>query len=324
MNTNALTSYLHTATLCTVDLAAIKHFYVTGMKMTLDGPIALEEKAEERLKNLWGVPDELSFDYYHLYRKEVPSLIQIRLLVLSEPTPHIHSSYSSRELGSFSLGFPNGDQKNLDRHLSSLGVMAMAPMQEGEIPRPDGSTYRYWETIYKGPDYLHCVGIERGDGASQLAPIDAANNFGGPGYSAFVTNQSDKEIAFYTDVLGMELRSDREWETAEGSALGIPAGVPFRFAIVYAKETHQNHLLFLDYRDGVFEDAGIPPRIPNQGLGMWTFETQDIGEILARAHAKQIKVYRTPRKVNDPIYGSAIALTLLTPSGYLIEIFNKT
>jgi len=36
---NALCGYLHTATLCSTDLNAIKVFYVDGMKMTLEGPI---------------------------------------------------------------------------------------------------------------------------------------------------------------------------------------------------------------------------------------------------------------------------------------------
>jgi len=108
-------------------------------------------------------------------------------------------------------------------------------MQIDEIVAGPDLKYPYWETIFKGPDFLHCVGIQRGEAVGQLSPVDPNNNYGGPGYSAFVTKDSDAELAFYTDVLDMELRADRVWEAAEGGALGIPAGVPFRFAIIYAK-----------------------------------------------------------------------------------------
>lgn len=319
---DALVGPLYMVTLCTTNLDAIKHFYVSGMKMTLEAPFDITTEDKAKLKKFWDIPESIDFTLYLLHRPEVPSLIKIRLIVLDTDTPHIHNSHDCRELGPFSLGFPNANQINLDKHLHSLGIESMDKMQEGEIPKEDGSTYRYWETIYKGPDFLHCVGIERGDGVPQLSPVDPANNFGGPGYSAFVSNRSDEELAFYTKVLGMELRADRQWETSEGSALGIEPGVPFRFSIVYAKGSTQNHLLFLDYKDGKSIDPGVPPRLPNQGLAMWTLHTKDIGEVLARAHANQIKVYRTPRKINDPIYGETIAMTLLTPSGFIVEVYS--
>jgi len=164
VHNSGLCGYLHTATLSTNDLEGIRKFYVDGMGMTLEGPIELQEDQERTQRKLWDIPSDVSYAYYHLYRPSVPTLIQIRLLVFKEEHPTIHKSYKSLELGPFSLGFPNLDQKGLDQKLEGLGVSFMAPLQEGTIPRPDGTEYRYWETIYKGPDYLHCVGIERGDG----------------------------------------------------------------------------------------------------------------------------------------------------------------
>ncbi len=314
---------LHTATLCTRDMDAIRSFYVDGMEMDIVGPIALSEQQLKTQASLWGIPAGISYDYYHLHRPKVPSLIQLRVLHLHQDTAHIHQSYSSRELGPFSLGFPNKDQKRLHKKLVYMGIEVMADMQEGEIPRTDGSTYRYWETIFKGPDFLHCVGIERGDGMPPLSPVDDSNQMGGPGYSAFVTNKSNEELAFYIDVLGLELRADRYWETSPGSALGIDEGVPYRFSLVYAPGSVQNHLLFLDYQDGIFEDTGIAPRIPHQGLAMWTFHCTDLDQVLTRAAGHQIEVVSGPVSYHDPITGEAAYLSLLTPSGFLVEIFQK-
>jgi len=318
-----LCGYLHTATLCTNDLDNIKKFYVDGMGMTLSDPISLSESQKQAQKELWSLPDDIDYSYYHLSRETVPSLIQIRLLLFKEKMPSIHDSYNSLELGPFSLGFPNMDQKSLDKRLLSMDIEAMADMQEGTIPRADGTTYRYWETIYKGPDYLHCVGIERGDGMPQLTPCDTITKLGGPGYSAQVIKDSDNYLRFMTEVLDLELRADRNWDASPGSALGIPEGTPFRFALVYAKGSNQNHFLFLDFTESDMIDTGVAPRIPHLGLGAWTLETSDINKILENAKKFGAKQIVGPIDYLSPIYGSAKVLTMHAPNGFLIEVFQK-
>ncbi|NRB52078.1 MAG: extradiol dioxygenase [Saprospiraceae bacterium] len=314
---------LHTATIATTNLEKYKQFYVDAMGMTLDGPLDIKETVIQQQRKLWGIPAEISWQTYRLHRPNVPGLIQIRLLLLEQETPSIHKSYSSRELGPFSLGFPNGDQMQLDKELRDKGFNSMAPVQVGTIERPDGSSYRYIETIYQAPDFLHAVGIERKDGVPQLAPIDTLTKKGGPGYSAMVLDDSDAFLSFLTDVLDLELRADRHWETSEGSALGLEPGIPFRFSLVYAKGAGHNHLLFLDYEDGKFESIEVAPRIPNRGLGMWTFETTNIAEIEKRAQAKGIEVVPSPLDYTDVILGKAQVMTLLAPNGFLIEVFQR-
>lgn len=318
-----LCGYLHTATLCTNDIEKIKTFYVDGMGMKLEGPIALGEKQKSKQRGLWKLDKGLNYEMYHLYRPTVPSLIQIRLLVFDQKLPNIHQSYHSLELGPFSLGFPNMDQKALDKKLLGLGIESMAPMQEGTIPRADGSEYRYWETIYKGPDYLHCVGIERGDGVPQLAPCDSVSKLGGPGYSAQVIDNSDHFISFLTEVLDLELRADRSWEASPGSALGISEGTPFRFALVYAKGTSQNHFLFLDFKESKMIDPGTAPRIPNNGLGAWTLETKNINQVLLNAKSFGTEIINEPTKYNSPIFGESKIMSMLAPNGFIIEVFEK-
>lgn len=314
---------LHTATIATTDLEKYKQFYVEAMGMTLEGPLTISPATLDQQRKLWGIPDSISWKTYRLHRPEVPSLIQIRLLLLDQETPQIHKSYSSREVGPFSLGFPNGDQMQLDAELREKGFTTMAPVQVGTIDRPDGSSYRYIETIYQAPDFLHAVGIERKDGVPPLSPIDTLTKKGGPGYSAMVLDDSDTFLNFLQEVLDLELRADRHWETSEGSALGLKPGVPFRFSLVYAKGVEQNHLLFLDYEDGIFEQIEVAPRIPNRGLGMWTFKTTDIAEIERRAVAAGIEVVQSPMSYQDAILGEAKVMTMIAPNGFLIEVFEQ-
>ncbi len=312
---------LHTATLCSSDLETIKRFYADAMDLKIEGPFDISQSQKAQQKKLWGIPPIIDYDYYKLWRPAVPSLINIRFLHLKDKTPHIHKSYSSRELGPFSLGFPNGDINKLDKRIKEKGFGQMADMQTDEVTR-DGKTYPYYETIYQGPDFLHCVGLQRGNGMPQVSPIDEETKLGGPGYSAYVTNDSDTELKFYQDILDLEIRFDWVWETSSGSALGIEEGVPFRFVSLYAKGSNQNHLLFLDYKDGKFEEIDVAPRIPNQGLGMWSFQTNDIVKVHKLAIENNVQNIVSPISVVDPILGHCKTMSFHTPSGFLIEIFN--
>lgn len=318
----ALVGYINTATFCTTELDAYRFFYGDVMKMQIEGPFNLshEEKASQRA--FWQIPEELDYDLYHIYRASVPSLIHLRIIHLKTATPHIHNSYSSYELGSFSLGFPTSDAKGMDKRMQEFEIRAMAPMQVGDIVRADGSEGQYLETIYQGPDFLHTVGIER-LGVPQLAPCDPKDGFGGPGYSALVASDSDAEIAFYTEVLGHATLLDAIWNTAEGSALGIEPGVPFRFTSIYAPGAEQNHVIILEYKNGGAIDTGVPSHLPYQGLGMYTFMTSSIDTVMQRAKAHDAKVLSEIQEVNDNIHGAVKACLLQAPSGFYMEIFEK-
>ncbi len=317
---DALTGYIHTATLCTVDLETYQHFYGDIMKMQLD-KVSLTNSEKEQQRVFWNIPQDLEYDLYHCYRASVPSLIQLRILHLKDPTPHIHKSYSSYELGSFSLGFPTSNAKSMDKRMREYKVGAMAPMQEGIIIRENGEEAKYLETIYQGPDFLHCVGIER-VAQPQLAPCDPEDGFGGPGYSAFVAKDSDAEVDFYKNVLGHNILFDAVWEAAEDGALGVNPGTPFRFCGIYAPEAKQNHFLLLDFKDGNMVDTGVQSCIPNQGLGMYSFQTSDVDEVAQRAKKNNIKILSPVQYVSDAILGDGKACLLESPNGMYIEIFQ--
>ncbi len=318
---NAITGYLHTATLCTVDLEGYKHFYGSVMNMHIDGPIELLHEEKIKQKSFWHIPEDIDYDLYHVYRASVNSLIQLRLLHLKTKTPSIHNSYNAYELGSFSLGFPTSNARWFHKRMEDYGIKAMAPMQIGDIVRADGVPGQYIETIYQGPDYLHCVGIER-VGISQLAPCDE-QGFGGPGYSALVVNNAEAEIAFFTKVLGHNILLDEVWETAEGSALGTPAGVPYRFTSIWPEGAEQNYVIVLEFKDGGAINTGVPSHIPNQGLGMYTYCTHNIAEVVKRAKDNGNIVLSDVCELNDAILGHGKACILQSPSGFYFEIFQQ-
>ena len=314
---------LRAATICTADFDAHRLFFVDGMGMTLDGPVRQSDRDRAACRERWGITDDVSWDHYHLSRPDVPETATIRLLALDRVTPSVHTSWSPHAVGPFSLGFPTADLEPLDARVRKLSFGALNPMSRYEVPRPDGSAYGIHETIFGAPDFLHAVGVSRRDGMEQLGPTDAEGH-GGPAYTAYCTDDSDALIAFFEDVLSWELRSDREWEsTGETGAMQNPEGTVFRFSILYAKGARTGHVLFVHFRTLTPKPAATPPRPPNRGLTMWTFAARDLDEVAGRARVHGATVVHGPTPASDPLWGDARALTLLTPDGFAVEVYES-
>jgi len=322
---DALTLQLHTATLITNDLDEIRHFYVQGLGLTLEGPIAVKEEIRKIQRRLWGIPNDINWKLYRLHRPTVAETVQVRLLVLDRETPRIHTTWDAREPGPFSLGFPANELELWDRDIRKMGFESMNPMSRYEVPRPDGSKYGMHETIWKAPDFMHTVTLSRRDGMPQLGPVDSRTGRGGPVYSAQSIENSDRVLAFYTEVLGLELRSDREWKShGSTGALAVPDGTIFRFSIVYAPGASHGHLLFIDFREDAMPASGIAPRPPHRGLAGWTFPVRDIEEVARRAKAAEIEILAGPVTYDSPLLGAHRTLTVVAPNGFLVELFEIT
>jgi len=319
---DALALPLHTVTIATVSLQQSLLFYRDGMGLSVEGPIKLSPQQIKKQRKLWQMPNDLHWQTYRFYRKGVPEALQIQLLVLDKATPNIHQSWNPTELGPFSLGFPNTNTVALDKKIRNVGFGSLNVLESYPIPRTDGTTYQIDETIFNAPDFVHGVAITRGNGMAQLGPVDK-NGMGGPAYSAQVIENSEEHLQFYTDVLGLEIRSDREFKSAgDKGAMNLPNGAVFRFAIVYSKGATTGHMLFVDFRNIEPIKPVVRPSLPNQGIGMWSFPVTSIDTVLKNAKAFGSNIVSKAVQVNSPIYGKAKVATLRAPNGFLIEIFE--
>lgn len=319
---DALALPLHTATIATVSLQESLLFYRDGMGMTVEGPIKLTQSQIDTQRKLWQIPTDIKWETYKLYRKGISQAIQIQLLVLNKPTPTIHDSWNSMELGPFSLGFPNDNTIKLDKKIRDKGFGALNVLESYPIPRTDGTTYQIDETIFNAPDFLHGVAITRGGGMAPLGPI-AKDGLGGPAYSAQIIENSPQHLKFYTDVLGLEIRSDREFKSAgDKGAMNLPNGTVFRFAIVYSKGATTGHMLFVDFRNVEPVRPTNKPTIPNIGLGMWTYPVTDINKVLSNAKQYGSEIVSGVVEMDSPMFGKAKVATLRAPNGFLIEVFE--
>jgi catechol 2,3-dioxygenase-like lactoylglutathione lyase family enzyme len=320
---DATTGPLYMATISTGDLDASLRLYRDGLGLRAQGPLAVRDEVRSIQNRLWGLAPSDRPAIYLLDRPGVEGTVRIRLLVFRDGAPPIRATWDPREPAPFTLGFPTTNLPELDARLRRLGFESLAPMEQSLIPRPDGSKYGLQESVFKGPDRVHAVGVSRLDGMPQLGPVDATTGHGGPAYSAQVVTGSDAVIRFYCGLLGLELRSDREWQSGPTSAIGLPAGTPFRLALVYSPGASTGQLLLMDFRDGAAKPSGVAPRPPNRGLGIYTFMVRDLDATAAKLRNAGVPVVGAPISYDSPDLGPHRAMTVLAPNGVIVELVER-
>lgn len=317
----AIAGPLQIITLCTHQPDSLERLLRQGLGMRKRGPVSYSRKEIQQLSRFWHIPDSMPFQISYYDRPAALGTIVLRVLSFQHPLPETRSRYGPQESGPFTIGFPNNQQEKLHAQLLQMGYTTLAPLQVSWLSKPDGSQYKYLETIYKGPEWLQAVGIERGNGMSPLSNIDTLTQMGGPGYSAMnVTGVSDTVLAFFTQVLGYELRRDQVWKTGNGSALGLPSGIPFRFSIAYAKGATSGHLLFLDFLQTNPVAGPHPPHLPNKGIGMYSFYTNSLAAVLQRARDFGAIILSDITSLSEPMIGKSRRILLLAPNQVYIEI----
>ena len=319
----AATGPLHTATICTHDLAGSLRLYRDGLGLRVRGPVEVSDQVRRAENTLWGMPPGTRWALYLLDRAGVEGAARIRLLVFDAPGPAIRRTWDPREPAPFTLGFPTTDLPALDARLRQLGFESLAPMEQSQIPRPDGTKYGLQESVFKGPDRVHAVGVSRLDGMPQLGPVDPSTGHGGPAYSAQVVTNSDDVVRFYCDVLGLELRSDREWKSGPTSAIGLPAGTAFRLALIYSPGASTGQLLLMDFRGGTAASSGVAPRPPNRGVGVYSFAVKSLDATAAKVRAAGVTVLGEPTRIDTPDLGAVRAMSVLAPNGVVVELFER-
>jgi catechol 2,3-dioxygenase-like lactoylglutathione lyase family enzyme len=281
---SGLVSPLKRIVISTNSLAESKLFYVDGLGLHIEGPMVLPPAKRDFYRKAWQLSRTERWQLYRLYRTGVAGdIAEIDLVVFEAIKPAIQGSWNALQLGPLSIGFPNSDQIKLDQRLRKLGFGALNSLESYAIPKPDGSRYSIEETIFTAPDFVRAVGVERGDGMPQLGVVDGLG-MGGPAYAAMVVEDSDRFIAFFKEVLGYELRSDRQWKSAGSKgALNVPDGTEFRFAILYAPIATSGHILVMDYQNVAAEQSAQRPTVGHRGVGMYRFESNDLAAVFERA-----------------------------------------
>ena len=313
---NANTGPLHTVTIITPDLAALRKLYETGLGLTVTGPHVISDETRAAQQRLWGMPNDLKYDIYLFRRPGVEGTIQMRVLVTDNATPHMRSGWNRQQIGPYGMGFPTLDVYEADEELRALGFERAVPEVEVfQVSAPNGDSYPVTEAPFYGPEYLRIIAIGRGGGRPQVGSYNQATGRGGPVYATQIVPDADAMIDFFTTVLDMEVRSERMWREYE---------IPFRFSLIHAKGSQTGHTPLVEYEDEhEIPGTGAAPRPPNRGMAIWSYKVKDLDGILDRANAANVPVHTAPQTYSSPSLGQHRAATFLAPNGFMIEVFEE-
>lgn len=238
----------------------------------------------EQLKTYFGITEGMDMAIYQVGPKYADDGIFFRIINISQSTPKIKATASAREVGLLMM----------ERQSSPDQQTAQSPSRF------------YWSNL--------TTQIKDGESQDDVVAIPTVS---------FVTDQVEEDIIFYTHIFGMNLISDETREVAKKELPGLDRHTIIRAIRLQSKTGEGCYIQLIAFEDNEYAVLQAAPRLPNQGVGMCSYETTDIGEILARAHAKQIKIYRTPRKLNDPLLGEVITMSLLSPTGSIVEVYSR-
>ena len=307
----ALTGPLHTVTLITNDYGAIDKLFVRGMGLTMK-PGTPDTSVQ---RSLWGLPEHFSWETRILSRPTAPGTTQLRVLVTGQETGSPRDSWNRQQLGPYGMGFPTLDVVTWDAELRGLGYQrATEEVEVFSIVAPGGRKYSVHEAAFYGPEHLRVIAISRKGGLPQVGVYDTETGRGGPVYATQIVPDMESMIAFFTQVLDMEVRSDRIWRE-------YPE--PFRFTLIHAKGSRTGHLALVEYeKEFVVPGTGIPPRPPARGMSIWSFPVSDLDIIRERASNAGAEILHGPIRYESSSLGNHRAMTLIAPNGFLVEVFQ--
>ncbi len=217
--------------------------------------------------------------------------------------------------------------KNLDVSVQDLPSRFQEMLDAGQVFRTatykeasSGSGGRFREGQMKGHDDTNIVLLEVVGGG---LPEDLYTPQGYAGVTALITivPDADAEKRFYTDALGLDLRSQSMLTGPEIEAMiGLPPGSGLDVSMLGGSETF-GHVEVIEYQ-GV-EGTNRYPRAKPKALGTLhiNFTTADLAPIKMRLAATGV-AYSEYASLRT-LFGEGAAIAVQSPAGLRIEIHER-
>lgn len=308
-------------TLASSDLLATRRFYQGALGMIADCAVITDEAAV-RLRAHWGLGGEGPIETMSFTRPGLAGAIRLRVIHVDPALPVARPRLDCRYDGALGVGFPVRGLAKRHQIVEAMGFGSTAGVTYMPFPRPDGSMYDIGEAHWIAPDDVMVLGVDRAD-MQPVGPIDSALDLGGPSYSSMLVSDAARAAEFFDGVLGLELRREFTFESdGPSGGMGLPAGTHVRFQQWFSPGSTTGYLVVMQLQQNALRAPG-PLGLQRRGVGMWSFGSQRLDEILVRAKRAGESVTRIlsePKELNLPGEGRLRALCLTTPDGYPIEI----
>lgn len=305
--------------IASADLAASRRFYGGALDLSSQ-PVPLSASTRALLAH-WGVSEEPTTEVLAFTRPGFPEAIRLQVIRTSIDRPTSRPQLDCRYDGPLGIGVPVQGLARRHAIVEAYGFKANAGVTTMTFPRADGSTYDIGETHWVAPDDVMVPGVDRAH-LQPVGPIDPALDIGGPSYASALVSDVVTMGAFLDAVLGYELRREFTFES-EGPEGGmrLPKGTRVRFQQWFAPGSRTGYLVIMQLLEhGLRAPHGLG--LKNRGIGLWSFPTRDLQEVLDRARHQGTNILKAPRDVDIPGVGAARSLLLATPDGFPVEVFQ--
>jgi catechol 2,3-dioxygenase-like lactoylglutathione lyase family enzyme len=296
-------------TIHTSDAAAYRRFFQGGMGMT-QGPLEISPTARR-----FGLDQDTMAMRTYLGPNTSPAAIGVRVIEGASPTTAmLRPDHDALLPGALSIGFPVKGIEARAKILSAYDFPAAAGVTDITLPRGDGTTYKVFESHHRAPDGVLCLCIDRAD-LKPVGPIDTDSlNIGGPAYSGMIVSDAAAMEAMLVGVFGWQKRRDVVLSSSgPNGGLGLPVGQRFIFQQYFAPGTDTRYLVIMQH---LMNQRPVPAKLglSQRGLGMLSFKTRRLDDVMARAQTRGITILARPNRAAGR---SAI---LATPDGVPMEV----
>ncbi len=195
--------------------------------------------------------------------------------------------------------------------LRAAGLEFRAPWVE--MPAPGGLTFR--EVQMPGHDATNIVLMEILDTNYRHSPA----GYAGVGPLIIVVGDAETEVAFYQDVLGLEMIMQDLLAGPEIERMvGLPAGAGIDFRVLGAEADPMGRIEVIEYQRTGGADLFQRARAPATGALHAGWQVESLDPLRRQLDARGID-YEAVDAL-DTIYGSGPVIAFRTPAGCRIEV----
>lgn len=318
---SAIVSPLRIVTIATRDMQATRRFYQGAMGMT-PTVSTVSNGAAVTLAERWGLPAARALEVVLFTRPGLPDATMVRAVAVAEDMPLARPEYDAEYPGALGVGVPVHGLPKRDQIVTAFGYQSVVGVTLMAFPRADETTYTVGEIHYMAPDSILVLGVDRDD-MRPVGPIDPALDIGGPAYSSMVVADAEGSGRFFEEILGLEKRREFNFKSkGVKGGLNLPPGTDVRFQQWFSPGSRTGYLVIMDLLNAG-KPAPRPLGLANAGLGMWSFETQNLADVERRAMRAQTRILRPTRVMDLPGVGLSRSLVVATPDGFPVEIYQR-
>lgn len=314
---------LHTITVITADPGATHRFLREGIG--LESFAGGRAEGSQTTAGYLGIPADLPWSVraYGRQGDESKPGSQVRVIGIEDAREVIRPEVNGRFVGGLSIGFAMDDLEKRETIMQEAGFASSVGVKSLQFAKPDGSTYVSQEIHFIGPEQILGLGVKRPNGFQPVGPLDPTSGVSGPAYSALCVPDADAAIAFFQQVLDLEVRRDVDLTVAQPSGLRLATGMKERFVQIFAPGSTTGYLVVLDHYDENLASPASKPGPPSRGIVMWSFPTADLDAVKRRAEAAGATILAPPGQYDSPCLNGAESMIVQMPSGYPVELFNQ-